>query len=423
MKTNILSFGVLMKRCAELLKQKPHLLGSLYRGDIPLRELFPVATADPWKVRLRLLSSYMGFELIHPGHEYTSSITGRIAGGKLYSMYRQQIRPSTDEAKFFERFWPVYLPTGCQMGKAKRAVIRTRDGKHQQALKFNGGRRGQYGWLSSIDDQTYFGREFTTCDTENGRLVAKTDELQECSHGVAGTAAIGWFPLSVSEDDFFESIALMEAVDSAAMTSLARTALDTATHFAQTCKGWKVRVFPAGTAARWRRGSNLPIYPEAADRDENVTLRLSGDSYETTQLPIVLLYHPMTSRMVQMRIPPVGNAYLDFEDQAVRKRSPLITTGISASRQTYSGLLACDLSKGEPKYLHRYGAEYKDRDMAPHETTLFNFGRSQDHVMCVAHNCDDSMVQSYMHLMVARRPQDVVAILEADHLINSLPLC
>jgi len=420
MTTDILSFGVLMKRCAELIKQKPHLLGTL-SNSLPLRDVLPVATADPWHVRLRILNQHMSFELIHPAHGFDSCITGRIAGGKLYSTYRYHMRPSNYETKFIERFWPMYLPTGCQMGKRKRAVVRTRDGKQQCELVFQGGRRGQYGWMTNVEDTQYFGQELTTCDTDNGRLVTETSELQAAMNGTAGAAAIGWFPLSVREDEFFESVAAVPAVDSQAMTSLARKTLDAAIRFARTCTGWRVQLFPAGVCVKWRRST--PIYPEASDRDEHVTLRESQDQYGRAQLPIVLLYHPKTSRMVQMRIPPVGNAYLDFEDPAVRKRSPLVKDGISSSRQTYSGMLACDLSKGEPQWLSCYGAEYKDKDLASAEKILFNFGRSQDHVLCVSHNCDDAMRQSNMHLLVARRPDDVIAVLEADHLINSLPLC
>ena len=420
---NILSFGVMMKRCAELLKEKPYRAGSLHSDGISLREFFPCATADPWAVRLRMLNQFMAFELTHPAHAYDATITGRIAGGKLYSTYYYQIRPGTYQSKWFDRFWPMHLPTGCEMGKRKRAVIRNRNGTHQTELTFEGGKRGKYGYLTSVDGDRFFGREFTTCDTDNGRFVCDATEMESVSNGISGEASIGWFPLSVAEDEFFESVAAFPAVDLQAMLSLARKTLDAAVYLVRACPGWRVRLFPAGVAAKWRRSKT--IFTEAHDRSEDVTVRTTAalTEYSTVQLPVVLLYHPQSNHLVQMRIPPVGNAFLDFEDPAVRKRSPLVINGISASRQTYTGLLACDLSKGDPELLYPCGAEWQDRDLEQREKKLFNFSRSQDHVLCKAYNCDASLLQGNMHLWVARRPEDVAAMLETEHLLNTLPLC
>lgn len=418
--SNILSFGKLLRRCAEVVQGEPLLVRDLHNQGLPMFKLYPHKSAADWTVRLQVFSKNMNFSLMRSYNSPNCQIAGTILDGKLYSGYSDSIKPSTYDKTWFEHFWPYYMPDGVKQQKRTTAVVRHLNGWHQENWHWTGGRRNRSGDLNRPSRQDW--SQLWTCDSDNGSVVHNHLEFLHAANKVRMESAVGWFPYAVTEDEFYESFRSIESMDTSAMLALAGRAVAAAKHIAQTCKGWKVRVFPADRTGPWDRENEPPFH---GCESHSISVRVEG-GHRRMQLPLVLAYHPPSERYVCMHIPPVGNKYLDFQNPNVRVRSPLITPRNSHDRRTYTGLLAHDLSKGAPSAsLHTYGPSLEDSHplIIEEEKKLFNFGRSNDHVICRGYQCDRPMTQAYLEDPVAMTPEDVAALMEANELIESLPLC
>lgn len=415
MKTSILSFGKLMRWVAQQHQEKGVDFLVALRDGVSLNNYHSCREAERCKIALVANGrGGMTFQITTPkcvrGSCY--QIGGLYRQGKLMSQYYASIMPSTFNEPWLAKFWPFHLPDGCgsRAGKGPRirkAVLRDTDGKTVKTLDWHSGKRGRSGSFG-------LGRHMILCDTDRGKLEDFTNYDQAGNCNIE--TRLRWFPLACSEQEFFYSLATLpnQFADCHLMTSLAERAVQAAKRMASMKPGAKVFLFPLVMGAH-----NPGLMPYASRTGESIDVWAGSGETASYRVPRVLVQWNEDwseyGNYITMSIPPIGNTSLDWEDPDVRTRSPLQ----SGTSRSYCKFLACDPEKGSPSWstiTSRYGyTNYLDE-----EKLLFNFGRSNDHVICEYDG--DGDLYDFAEIPVAYRPEAFANLVAEAALIKSLPL-
>ena len=434
MNRNILTFGKLAKWAASLSKQDKENFKAL-KTAVLLALYDPSPAGRDWQIQSSITNTMMRFTLTRKDgdvgrrHRPTNvTITGLTYKGQLYSWYQFQITPTKYQHDFFQRFMPIYMPTGPRLRSKRMTVpmqVRNADG----SLSFS-----EY-WENSSTGRSGYPCHHVVINESTGLVLAPSaagdviNGFDPLCHN--GEATLGWFPRAAGYEDFMKSIDQINqlrpewgnVVDPGKMQVLANRSIHAALRFVESVPGSKLKLFPAREArdcwAHWHNWNHFG--------DTGRVARLSWDDGSNRKsfsivMPEVFVCWPKEGQWMysSMFIPPLGNPYLDFTIPQNQDRfGGVLSRTPGSTRCAYHTLVALDRDLCDPD-MHSWQKFYPGHNSAAPEL-VFNFAKSDDHIMYLTlPAATNNQYERWKTL--ARRPEDALTGFLEKALVDSLPL-
>jgi hypothetical protein len=438
LKTNVLTFSKLAKWAALLKEREPDKYKKLKIG-IPLRSFDDRKEADDWCVTMLINHQSMKFTLKLEGGEVgrtlrntSVTLTGLTYKGKLYSRYEFQCTTTKYDQKFYERFMPIFMPLGLNVHRVRASTTmqaRNADGTHSFSERWINGHVGQSGYPCHhivINDAS----GLVLARSQASEVVDRHD-----AHCYNGEATLGWFPKAVGYEVFMESISKINTirpdwgtvVDAGKMQALANRTIHAALRFVDSVPGSKMKLFPARELRHpisqlyfWNHGGGTGRVALLSFPGNFIGVELQK-YYIALPEVFVCWNWENTWAYSSLQIPPIGNQHLDFSNPESNRRFGTVLNSIyTMPCCCYQTVAAFDPDLCNPDEMHcrdiRPGSPYRREDL------MFNFGKSNDHIMAITVDPCHYQLQSHRWMQVARRPEDALSGFLEKALVDSLPL-
>jgi hypothetical protein len=439
LKTNVLTFSKLAKWAALLREQDPDKYKKLKTG-IPLRSFDDRKEADDWHVKMLMNHHFMKFTLKLAGGEVgrrkrdtNVTITGLTYKGKLYSRYEFQCSTTRYDKEFYERFMPISMPLGLNVHKVRASTtmrVRNADGTHSFSESWTNGNQGRSG---------YPRHHIVICDA-SGLVLAPSPASEVVDradvHCSNGEATLEWFPKAVGYEVFMESISKINTirpewgavVDAGKMQALANRTIHAALRFVDSVPGSKMKLFPAREASNptsmfhdWNHGGDIgriALLSFEGNFIDGVALK----KYHITLPEVFVCWHRENNwAYSSLQIPPIGNKHLDFSNPESSGRfGTVLQRPWTMPWCCYQTVAAFDPDLCNPDELHCQNIH--PGNPARREDLMFNFGKSDDHIMAITVDPRHHNWNYHRWMQVARRPEDALSGFLERALVDSLPL-